>query len=324
MPLTLPGWLQQEFATIPQLTPWLFGLALLISASGFYRTVYFVSIGYAFSIAAMAVTTLLVFRQDLDWFDLLQNVCLAVYGLRLGIYLLRREAKSSFSKERESITAAHRRPHLWPQDPDVDRRLAPVCHDVLAQPVQPDNRAARPAPAATVLQLLGLAIMFGGLGLEAWPTHRSPASRRGIPGDTATCGLYRRIRCPNYFGEIMVWVGNWVLGFVFYTSALQWIASFAGLVCIVLIMMGSTKRLEQAQDDRYGAQPAYQEYTRTVPVLFPLRAGVLAETRARCFLNDSQRHKICGEGRRLSGWCAAPECPTPAICETPYRPKALR
>ena len=70
MPLTLLGWLQQEFATIPQLTPWLFGLALLISASGFYRTVYFVSIGYAFSIAAMAVTTLLVFRQELTWFNL--------------------------------------------------------------------------------------------------------------------------------------------------------------------------------------------------------------------------------------------------------------
>jgi hypothetical protein len=32
----------------------LLGLALFVSAAGFYRVMYFVSIGYAFSISAMA------------------------------------------------------------------------------------------------------------------------------------------------------------------------------------------------------------------------------------------------------------------------------
>ena len=269
MPLTILGWLQQGFATIPQLTPWLFGLALLISASGFYRTVYFVSIGYAFSIAAMAVTTLLVFRQELNWYNLLQNVCLAVYGLRLGIYLLRREAKSSFSKERESITERT-------ADLTFGRKIpmwigVSLLYVMLFSPSLFSLTTAPrvPFPAATVLQLLGLAIMFGGLGLEALADAQKSRFKAQNPRQYCDVGLYRWIRCPNYFGEIMLWIGNWVLGFVFYTSALQWIASLVGLVCIVLIMMGSTKRLEQAQDDRYGAQPAYQEYTRTVPVLFP-------------------------------------------------------
>lgn len=262
MPLTLLGWLQQEFATIPQLTPWLFGLTLLISASGFYRTVYFISIGYAFSVAAMAVTTLLAFRQDLAWFNLLQNVCLAMYGLRLGTYLLRREAKSAFSKERENITRRTadltfgRKIPMW-----IGVSLLYVM--MFSPSLFSLTTAPRvPAPAATVFQLLGLAFMFGGLGLEALADAQNPRQYCDV-------GLYRWIRCPNYFGEIMLWIGNWVLGFVFYTSTLQWIASFVGLVCIVLIMMGSTKRLEQAQDDRYGAQPAYQKYTRSVPVLFP-------------------------------------------------------
>jgi len=269
MPLTLLGWLQQESATIPSLAPWLFGLALLISASGFYRTVYFVSIGYAFSIAAMAVTTLLVFRQELNWYNLLQNVCLAVYGLRLGIYLLRREAKSSFSKERESITERTadltfgRKIPMW-----IGVSLLYVM--MFSPSLFSLTTAPRvPSPAATVLQLLGLALMFGGLGLEALADAQKSRFKAQNPRQYCDVGLYRQVRCPNYFGEIMLWIGNWVLGFVFYTSALQWIASFVGLVCIVLIMMGSTKRLEQAQDDRYGAQPAYQKYTRTVPVLFP-------------------------------------------------------
>jgi hypothetical protein len=42
-----------------------------------------------------------------------------------------------------------------------------------------------------------------------------------------------------------------------------------GTVCIVLIMMGSAKRLERSQAERYGNLPAYNEYIRTVPVLFP-------------------------------------------------------
>jgi hypothetical protein len=43
-------------------------------------------------------------------------------------------------------------------------------------------------------------------------------------------------------------------------------------------MMGSTKRLENTQDKRYGDQRKYQEYIRSVAVLFPLRG--------RSWLND--------------------------------------
>jgi steroid 5-alpha reductase family enzyme len=59
------------------------------------------------------------------------------------------------------------------------------------------------------------------------------------------------------------------MGIVFYDSLLKWIVSLIGIICIVLIMMGSTKRLEHAQDERYGRQPEYQKYVRAVPVLFP-------------------------------------------------------
>ena len=34
-------------------------------------------------------------------------------------------------------------------------------------------------------------------------------------------------------------------------------------------MIGSTKRLEKSQGERYGALSEYQEYIRRVPVLFP-------------------------------------------------------
>jgi steroid 5-alpha reductase family enzyme len=77
------------------------------------------------------------------------------------------------------------------------------------------------------------------------------------------------VRCPNYLGEIMVWTGSLIAAAAFLTSPLRIVLALVGWVCIVLIMMGSTKRLEHAQDKRYGERPAYQEYVRTVPVLFP-------------------------------------------------------
>jgi steroid 5-alpha reductase family enzyme len=104
-----------------------------------------------------------------------------------------------------------------------------------------------------------------------------------FPKQYCNVGLYRWVRCPNYLGEITFWVGNWVMGILFYNSPLKWIASSVGLVCIVLIMMGSTKRLENAQDKRYGNQTEYQKYILTVPVLFPF-IPVYSLKKVRVFL----------------------------------------
>ena len=70
---------------------------------------------------------------------------------------------------------------------------------------------------------------------------------------------------------------------MYYNTPMKWIASAVGLVCIVLIMVGSTKRLENTQDERYGGQPKYQDYIGTVPVLFPF-IPVYSLKKVRVFL----------------------------------------
>ena len=62
---------------------------------------------------------------------------------------------------------------------------------------------------------------------------------------------------------------KWAAALGAYAGAWQWAVPFLGLVAIVLIMIGSTKRLEKKQQDRYGNRPDFQEYVRTVPILFP-------------------------------------------------------
>jgi steroid 5-alpha reductase family enzyme len=135
------------------------------------------------------------------------------------------------------------------------------------------------APALFLLRLgrvdtlplpwVGVAVMALGLGLEAAADAQKSRFKATHPNDFCNVGLYRLVRCPNYLGEIVFWTGNLLAGIVGMHLWWHWLAALAGYACIVLIMMGSTKRLEQKQDERYGDRPDYHDYVEGVPVLFP-------------------------------------------------------
>ncbi len=65
---------------------WLVGL--VISAVGFYKYVYFISLGYGFSVAGMGVAMLVLFWDRLTAGTALFCALLVAYGCRLGGYLL--------------------------------------------------------------------------------------------------------------------------------------------------------------------------------------------------------------------------------------------
>jgi steroid 5-alpha reductase family enzyme len=244
-------------------------LALLFSAVGFYRVVYFISIGYAFSIVAMAVTVMVLLFRDLMWASVLQNVLLTIWGLRLGIYLLRRELQSTYGK---AMADVHQ--HTAPM-PISRRALIWVGVSLLyVMMFSPSLFSLVPAGfpigwLATVSQVVGLLLMAGGLVVEGFADKQKSDFKARSPKLFCNVGLYRWVRCPNYLGEITFWVGNFVAALAFYSTALRFGVSFIAVLSIVLIMMGSTKRLEESQDRRYGALPDYQAYVKTVPVLFP-------------------------------------------------------
>ena len=267
---TLSNWLTIQLASMPwAMLVVLFVLALIFSAVGFYRVVYFISIGYAFSIVAMAVATMVLLASNLTWASALHNILLIIWGLRLGIYLLRRELQSSYGK---AMADGHQRTAKMPYS---RRALIWVGVSLLyVMMFSPSLFSLVPAGAptgwlATASQIVGLLLMAGGLVVEGFADKQKSDFKAHFPKLFCNIGLYRSVRCPNYLGEITFWVGNFVVALAFYATALRFGVSFIGVLCIVLIMMGSTKRLEESQDRRYGALPEYQTYVKTVPVLFP-------------------------------------------------------
>ncbi|WP_029264799.1 MULTISPECIES: DUF1295 domain-containing protein [unclassified Microbacterium] len=94
-------------------------------------------------------------------------------------------------------------------------------------------------------------------------------------------GLWSRSRHPNYFGEIVIWVG------VFVTAApvlvgWQWIALLSPLFVILLLTrVSGIPLLEARAEKKWGDRADYIAYRENTPVLIPkLTRGAVQETAA--------------------------------------------
>ncbi len=256
-------------AALPVELLWYLGLSLVICLPGFYRVVYFISTGYAFSIAAIAGGSLWLLRDTLTPLAALHAVGLLLYGLRLGGFLLRREFTSAgYRRELEEAQEASSRIKL----PGLLGIWVGVALLYVAMASPAVYALASPAPTGAMLglQAAGLAALFGGLALETWADRQKSAYKLLHPDRFCDVGLYRWVRCPNYLGEVIVWVGSFAAGVGAYGHWARWTTATVGLVCILLIMVGSTRRLELKQDERYGEREDYRAYVAKTPILWPL------------------------------------------------------
>jgi steroid 5-alpha reductase family enzyme len=256
------------FVGLPAALFVLFIIALVVSSVGFYRTVYFISIGYAFSITVMVAAMIVIGYGRLNWITAIQEIGLLAWSLRLGIYLLQREAKPVYREAAERSYQSTARVTL-PVKFTIWISVSLLYVAMFSPALFSVSSNAPTSPIALFVQILGLLVMIGGLVLESLADKQKADFKAQNPSRFCDVGLYRWVRCPNYLGEILFWVGNFIIGVVCYTSIAQWAISFIGMACITLIMMGSTKRLERSQAERYGDRPEYQAYISTIPVLVP-------------------------------------------------------
>jgi steroid 5-alpha reductase family enzyme len=122
---------------------------------------------------------------------------------------------------------------------------------------------------STISVPLGVLVMIAGLGIESVADWQKSSFKAAQPSRYCDIGLYQLVRYPSYFGEILFWCGVWIAGISAYPTVLVWILATTALVYMLLLMIGAARNLEAKQDERYGAEPGYQDYVNTVPVLFP-------------------------------------------------------
>ena len=82
-------------------------------------------------------------------------------------------------------------------------------------------------------------------------------------------GLWSISRHPNYFGEIILWLGLYIVSFPVLTG-LQHLAIISPLfVYILLTRISGINLLEEIGDKRWGSNIDYKNYKKNTPILFP-------------------------------------------------------
>ncbi len=82
-------------------------------------------------------------------------------------------------------------------------------------------------------------------------------------------GLWSRSRHPNYFGEIVLWIGVAVIA-IPVLQGWQWIALISPVfVTLLLTRVSGVPLLEKKADEKWGGQEDYESYKKRTPVLIP-------------------------------------------------------
>jgi len=241
-------------------------VSFLISAIGFKEYIWFFSIGYGFAIAGAGVLLLSLYWNSLTPGTALCCVLLVIYGCRLGGYLAYREAKlKSYHKH---VGGEIKDSKTIPFFVKVSIWIA--CAVLYVAMVAPVFYRMNNGSADNVWTWVGAALILIGFVMEAEADREKKNAKAKNAGRFVDTGLYRIVRCPNYLGELILWTGVLVVGFGTLTGIGQWVIAILGYIGIVYVMFSGARRLELRQNRTYGADPEYQTYSTTVPILLPL------------------------------------------------------
>ena len=241
----------------------LFAAAMLISSIGFKKYVWFISLGYGFSIAGEGLLMAILYGKTLTPGTLLCCLLFIVYGLRLGGYLAFREIKSaSYNK---NMTGEIKTDVPF----GVKIAIWVTCAVLYVLQVLPVFYRLHNGSGTTVWTWIGAAVMLFGIVFESAADLQKNAAKKSNPKRFVDTGLYRIVRCPNYLGEMIFWTGVLLSGIGALTGVGQWIMALIGYAGIIFVMFSGARRLEIRQNKNYGKDPEYQKYVKTVPILVP-------------------------------------------------------
>lgn len=242
----------------------LFGICMLVSSIGFKNYVWFISLGYGFSIAAQGVAMLIMYGQSLTLGTIITCVLFILYGLRLGGYLAIREFGGSAYKKnmKGEIKDGKTVPF------GVKIAIWTSCAVLYVTQVSGVFYRLVNAAQDNALVFIGAVVMLMGVSLETAADIQKNNAKKINPRRFVDTGLYRIVRCPNYLGEMIFWTGVLISG-IGAVSGWQWVMVAIGYIGIIFVMFSGARRLEVRQNKNYGNDPEYQKYVKTVPILLP-------------------------------------------------------
>ena len=209
------------------------------------------------------ITLAVLFSAQIDTRSILLWALVVIWAARLGTFLFRRIQKAGKDDRFDEIKPSFIRfLNVW---------------TIQALWVTFTSSAALVAITTThrqgldVFAVVGLLVWIFGFAFEVVADtqknrfNADPANK----GKFVQTGLWSRSRHPNYFGEIMLWVGVAIIALPV-LQGWQWVALISPLfVTLLLTRVSGVPLLEAKAEKKWGGQADYEEYKKRTPVLIP-------------------------------------------------------
>ena len=216
------------------------------------------------SITYISVTAIaIIFGTGVDGRSILLATLVIIWAIRLGMFLFRRIQKAGKDDRFDEIKPSFIRfLNVWTiQGLWVTFTLAAALVAITTA-----NKKE-----LDIFAILGLLVWIIGFAIEV--AADSQKSRFNANPDNKgrfiQTGLWSRSRHPNYFGEIMLWVGIAMIALPV-LHGWQWVALISPLfVTLLLTRVSGVPLLEKKADKKWGGQDEYEAYKKKTPILIP-------------------------------------------------------
>ena len=201
--------------------------------------------------------------SDLDGRSILLVVLIGVWAARLGTFLFRRIHKAGKDVRFDVLKPSFIRfLNVWTiQGLWVSLTLAAALAAITTS-----TRVNLGAFA-----LVGALIWVVGFAIEVLADAQKSRFRSdpANKGRFMNTGLWARSRHPNYFGEIVLWIGIAVIALPV-LSGWQWVTLISPVFVFLLrTRVSGVPMLEKRADKEWGGQDEYEAYKERTPVLVP-------------------------------------------------------
>jgi steroid 5-alpha reductase family enzyme len=209
------------------------------------------------------VLVALVLRGEADSRALLLGGLVAIWALRLGIFLFTRILREGSDRRFDALKPSLVRFLMTWTLQGLWVLLTLSC--ALAA-----MTAMHPRPLG-LFAVLGTVVWAGGFAIEAVADRQ----KRCFRSDSANrdlfiqSGLWAWSRHPNYFGEIILWIGVAIIALPVLAGWQHVTLISPVFVYVLLTRVSGIPLLETRATEKWGDEPEYRVYRERTPILFP-------------------------------------------------------
>lgn len=209
------------------------------------------------------ITIALFFSIGADGRSILLWALVVIWAIRLGTFLFRRIRKAGKDDRFDEIKPSFIRfLNVW----TIQGLWVTFTMAAALVAITTTNRKE-----LDLFALVGFLVWALGFSIEVIADSQKSrfSANPDNKGKFIQTGLWSRSRHPNYFGEIVLWIGVAVIA-IPVLQGWQWIALISPVfVTLLLTRVSGVPLLEKKADKKWGGQEDYESYKKRTPVLIP-------------------------------------------------------